>query len=90
MLIMEGKKRLRGQRAGLTIGLSIATLSVDEFPMLTDNLEPLTNHARYSAAPSSRFTAEKYALGRVDGFDQDECAGECDERGEVSRGLLAA
>jgi hypothetical protein len=29
-------------------------------------------------------------LGRVDGFDQDECAGECDERGEVSRGLLAA
>jgi len=22
-------------------------------------------------------------LGRVDGFDQDECAGECDERGEV-------
>jgi hypothetical protein len=30
------------------------------------------------------------ALGRVDGFDQDEGASECDERTVVFRGLLAA
>jgi hypothetical protein len=30
------------------------------------------------------------SLGRVDGFDQDEGAGESDERGEVGSGFLAA
>jgi AcrR family transcriptional regulator len=67
MVLMECSESDKANREDLAnrIGLSITALSVEEYPMLTDNLEPLTNHARYSAAPSSRSTAEKYALATI-------------------------
>jgi hypothetical protein len=46
--------------------------------------------AKWFAATRIWMKATSISLGRVDGFDQDEGAGQSEEGGEVSRRLLTA
>jgi AcrR family transcriptional regulator len=78
----DGRRR---QAIANRIGLTITDLGVDEYEMLTENLQPLVDHFRNLPPPDRRTVARKHAIWMVESLKKDIEAVNSDNEDEFDR-----